>query len=190
MKHAVRILVLFSAASLTGCDSKPAAIHHVPVEPKQKQTFEISSKGGGFKIAFPGQPTKQDDSGTDDKSSESYFYKTSDFAYIVGYSYPKLPNVEMNEKTIAGGLDGAAESFVRRSRGTFKSKKEIQLQGYHGLEFRAKLVSATDSGETMGRVYWVDGKLIRIVVIGPNEIWILSNEVRDFFDSFSLLKLE
>lgn len=193
----VFVLVLAANMLLIGCSRTPEPEIPKPpvvVAPKPSQVpvgHEIVSTEGAFKIKFPLPPITKLEKNAEGKPIENYFYQTPDKALIVGFSYMRIPIPadQLNEKTIAGGLDGAAQSFVKGSKGVITKKTEIRLDGFQGLEFHSQTTGATpaDSGVSKGRVYWVNGRLIRVLAIGQ-PTWIATKEVDDFFSSFSLLK--
>lgn len=181
---------------LVGCGQTPPVQTPTPTNQDKKVTpspshvgHEVISSEGGFKITFPEPPVRKADKSRDGKPTENYYYQNSEKALVIGFSYPPIPipKEQLNELLISGGLEGAVESFVRETKGVITQKMAIRLGDFQGLEFQSKTTGATprDSGVTKGRVYWVEGKLIRLVAIGQ-PAWMQTKEVDDFFQSFSL----
>src|SRR6266446_1854515 len=140
---------------------------------------EVVSEAGNFKIKFPVPPLEKKNTSPEGKPIENYFYETPATALVMGFSYMPLPiaKAELNETVIAGGLQGAAEAYVRSINGKITQKKGIDLGGFQGLEFYATMIAPNgESGDIKGRLYWVDGRLVRVLVVSPKPGWINSKE--------------
>jgi len=190
----VRIATFVFLFSCVGCNS-PVAPPKAPVKPQQAPPapipFEVESVDGGFKIAFPSKPVRSASTTKNGKPSENYVLQTVANVLVIGFSYPPIPLPQelINEKVIAGGLDGAVENYVRESKGELVSKHILFRGDVQGKEFRSKIIGTQpgDRADVKGQVFWHDGRLIRMVAIGQNH-WLESKEVDDFFASFSVLQ--
>lgn len=82
----------------------------------------------------------------------------------------------------------ARGSFSKLGTGTF-TKKEIELDGYPGLEAEGKVRKKGLRGLDRIRYYLVDGRVFMLQVLGENS-FVKSKDADKFFDSFQLLAEE
>jgi hypothetical protein len=173
-----------------GCKDAVTPPKKAPLpQPAPPAVVDIESIDGGFKVAFPSQPVLKAEKSKTGKPIENYVLQTGANALMIGFSYPSFPLPLVNDAMIDAGLDGAVANYVHASKGQILSKEVFVMGEVRGVKFESKIICAQpgDTADVKGRVFWVDGRLVRMLAIGqPN--WLQSKEVDEFFKSFSVVQ--
>ena len=105
--------------------------------------------------------------------------------YFVAYSESQLPPTA-SDKQVQHRLDLARDGQLKSSGGKLVSESNIQLDGkYPGRDLYSKIPAKKAFARS--RIYFVDGKLFQVFVIGK-ESWVKSPDSVTFFNSFAVTK--
>ncbi|UCH95599.1 MAG: hypothetical protein JSV88_01800 [Candidatus Aminicenantes bacterium] len=171
-----RLVLLVSVVLVIGvaCDSA-----------RNWELFE--SDDGWFRIQFPGKPEVDElptatPLGTIDIHMFSVNLRNG--AYGVGYcDFPEVEGVDMESAEFIELL--ARGSFTKLGTGQY-SKKEIDFEGYPGLEAEGEVRKGTVRGLARIRYYVVNERIYVLEVVGETS-FVSSGNTDKFFNSFQLI---
>ena len=168
MKRPLAVLICFSIALLMGAD-----------EPK-----EFSPTNGGFTIKMPGEPKliEKDANGVKFKI---WAIEQKDVAFLVTTNDVPGSATESDE-ALQTRLDNGRDGFINGgNRKLIKETKIVLDEKYPGRD-----VIGTVPGTTSiirDRFYLVKGRMYQVMIVGSKEFHD-SDEAKDFFNSFKLVK--
>ncbi len=173
-----RLIFLITAVLMIGvmaCDSS-------------KKWEPYKSDDGWFSAEFPGRPSiRQMPIATQAGTIKIHMFMTEERngAYAVGYfDFPEVEtdvNLESQEfiESMAKG------SFNEMGGGAF-TKKEIDFEGYPGLEAEGNIQKGSTKGMARLRYYVVQKRIYILEVVGF-ESFVKSGNTDKFFNSFRLI---
>jgi len=167
---ATAVAALFLAASLA-----PAA-----------DLKEFKSAGGKFTVKMPGDP-KESKQKTAVGDLVMHTVELPEGAYSV--QWVDIPaTAKEDEATLKKRLEGARDGGVGAVGGKVLADKEIKLgDKYPGRDFTGDIPA--QKGLLRCRVYFVDGRLYQVMVVGKKE-FVEGKDTNAFLDSFALIKEE
>jgi hypothetical protein len=177
MKKIAAPVIILSLVTLMGCDIF-----------RKWETYE--SKEGWFRVLFKGSPKIERNSMYSPFGlikAHTFSVELRSGAYAV--SYFDLPEeVEKSQEPVELLDNMARGSFAQLGTGNF-TKKDIELDGYQGLEAEGKIRKGSLQGIDRIRYYLVDGRVFMLQVLGETS-FVASDNTNKFFDSFQLLPEE
>ncbi len=148
---------------------------------------DFESDEGEFAVLMPANPQTQRKTVPTPIGPMKVVMYTHDAgaeAYIVGFSdYPKAVLEKLTpEKMLSDGVKGG----IAKIRGTKKSEKNINLDGYPGKEYTFTIPSSRIPGGGKGkaRMYMVENRLYQILALGKKSA--PEADFNKFLDSFEL----
>lgn len=173
-QRSLSVLVITVATLLMGCDAmKPPAFER------------FTSKAGRFSVMMPGKPKKQTQnvpSAVGNIKMDVYSVDRFSYAYLVMTSDMPTPR-KLKDDEIRQVLNDARDGALGQTKGKLVKETEITIDGYIGKEI--EITAPEVKGMARNRMYWVDGRLYQVMVVGPKST-IHSDDTEKFYASFKL----
>ena len=189
-------LVLFIAAVLVasacGGTAQPSEPSIPPTQTPLPAWPEFTSEAGGFVVKLPSTPTEQVQTVPSEVGDINlYIYMVEEDNAALGVMFNELPELitsVADEELIKVMLDSGRDGAMGNSGGVLVSEEEISLDGYPGrhIVFEIPDEMFPGGGEGIARIYYVDGRLYQVVLIGEKGAF-SPDETEMFLDSFHLL---
>ena len=147
------------------------------------------SKDGWFGAEFPGSPKVQKipynvpPLGSVDLYMFSVELRSGAYA-VCYFDFPEEVGANLSSDTLLENM--AAGSYNTIGTGRF-TKKEIDQDGYTGLETEGEIRHGKTKGVARFRYFMVDGRAFMLQAIGIKS-FVSSSDTTRFFDSFKLLE--
>ncbi len=141
---------------------------------------KVTSEAGRFTAEMPGKPQTRDEQAGPVRSHSFVAPAADGSSYLIGYY--DFPAESVQGKAPQDLLKVLSQAFLSEGE-KIVATKEVAIEKTPGLDYQVVL----PKGESFRRerMYWAEGRLYRLIVVGSKDA-IASKDAERFFGSFSL----